>query len=230
MHYLLAEVVYLGSKGDGLEGLLTGELLPLLYLFVVVVEVLEHIGLLLRSAQKTLLCGRRGCAHSVYACVVLQLGVERVGDAYLFLHCCGIFAVKLVAVGIFGFGQVGECEISLLVHLILDCVADDGDEDGGEVLLGAEFGGLDVGVRLLRDEDGGDLAVAEVQVVVERERRLLAHPLLILNYILSPNHQSHPITQINRRTGLMITHNRISLSFLVNIRRQLPLYKSLSKY
>lgn len=48
--------------------------------------------------------------------------------------------------GVFRFGDEGECEIPLLVHLILDCVPDDGDEYGGQMLLGAEFGGLDVGV------------------------------------------------------------------------------------
>ncbi len=63
------------------------------------------------------------------------------------------------------------------MHLILDGVADDGDEDGVEMLFGAELGGLDVRVRLLRDEDGGDLVVPQVQVVVERESRVLAHPI-----------------------------------------------------
>ena len=184
LHYLFAQVVDLRSEGNGLEGFLARELFLLLDLLVVVIEVLEHIGLLLRFARKTLLYCGGGWAHSVHPCLVLQLGVQSLRDAYLFLHGCSIFAVKLIAVGIFGFGEVGECEVPLLVHLGFDCVSDYSDEDGGEVLLGAKFGGFDVGIRLLCDEDGRNLAIAQVKVVVERKWCMLAHLLLILNYIL----------------------------------------------
>jgi hypothetical protein len=76
------------------------------------------------------------------------------------------------------------------------------------MLLGAEFGGLDVGVWLLRDEDGGNLAVSQVEVVVERERCLLTHSLLILNYILWAN------SSISLDHKKLITRGReVSVSF-----------------
>ena len=46
-----------------------------------------------------------------------------------------------------------EYQVPLLVHLILDRVSKDCDENGGKILLCTEFGGLDVWIRLLVDKD-----------------------------------------------------------------------------
>lgn len=46
-----------------------------------------------------------------------------------------------------------EYQVPFFVHLILDRVSKDGDQNGGKILLRTKFGGLDIGIGLFIDED-----------------------------------------------------------------------------
>lgn len=60
-----------------------------------------------------------------------------------------------------------EYQVPFFVHLILDGVSKNGDENGGKILLRTKFGSLDVRIGLFIDEDVRDFVVSEVEVVLE---------------------------------------------------------------
>ncbi len=72
-----------------------------------------------------------------------------------------------------------------MVHLIAHGVSEYGDEYGGKILFGAKLGGFDVGIGEVGDEDGGDLVVAQVDVVLKGELGLMGGHLVLKLYVLA---------------------------------------------
>lgn len=70
-------------------------------------------------------------------------------------------------------------------HLIPHGVAQHGHQYRGQSLFGAKLGGLDVGIGEVGDEDGRDLVISQVNVVLEGELRLLRAGHLVLKLYIA---------------------------------------------